>query len=394
MKHARPRRSFRFTRAAAVLLVLAAASGAAAQTSALVDEEGRRQAAGEHYRRGQELFGEGNAEDALRELQVSYALVPHWATSNGIALCFEDLERPQDALNMYVRGLREGGADIPAEQRAQMEERVVALRTELGLGHVAVLSTPPGATVTLSGSAVGTTPLDTDVPAGSYALTVELPGVGSAQRPLVVRAGETRVLELALVPLDAVPATPVATLRVDSEPSGAVVLVDGQRVGVTPLLTSQVALGEHALRIANESGGSWDERVTLTEGTELRIRVEMPVAGIAQGWFWGAAATAAALGITGAATGGYGATLYSEYEDSATSRERRIEVRDLGQTMFDVADGMFIAAGVAAIGALVLGLFTDFGGGPGEAEAEIDVQPLGGGATDATAFRPPDVSGM
>jgi len=394
MRQARPRRPLRIARWAAVLLVLAAAGSAAAQTSALVDDEGRRQAAGEHYRRGQELFGGGKADEALRELQVSYALVPHWATSNGIALCFEDLGRPQEALNMYVRGLREGGADIPTEQRVQMEERVVALRTDLGLGHVAVISTPAGATVTLNGSAVGTTPLDTDVPAGSYALTVDLPGVGGAQRPLVVRAGETRVLELALVPLEAVPATPVATLRVDSEPSGAVVLVDGQRVGVTPLLTSQVALGEHALHVEVENGASWDERVTLTEGTELRLRVELPGTGSSQGWFWGAADTAAALGITGATTGGYGATLHSEYEDPATSRERRIEVRDLGQTMFDVADGMFIAAGVAAIGALVLGLFTDFGGGPGEAGAEIDVQPLGGGATDATTSWLPDSPGM
>ncbi|MBI5485864.1 MAG: PEGA domain-containing protein [Deltaproteobacteria bacterium] len=366
----------------AILLIVSAAGQAAGQTTGTPASEDPavRQAAGDHYRRGRELYEAGQPEEALAELRVSYSLIPHWATINGMALCLEDLGRKDEALATYVQGLREGGADIPAEQRSQMEARVVGLRTELGLGHVGVISTPPGATVFLNGASIGTTPLDQDIAAGSYSLTVEIPGEGRAERPLVVRAGETRVLELELLPIEV---AAVSSLRVESDPSGATVLVDGTRIGVTPLLTSGVGPGEHELRIEGSHGAYWEERVTVAEGTEVRVRAVLPAPGVHQGWFWGVATAAAVLGITGAATGGYGVSLHDDYGDPAKSVGDRLDARDLGETMFDVADGMFIAAGVAAVGALVLGLFTDFGGGPGEGEAVVDVGPLGEGAVDA-----------
>jgi hypothetical protein len=296
-----------------------------------------------------------------------------------MALCFEDLARPQEALAEYVAALRLGGADIPAEQRGQMELRTVALRTELGVGHIGVLSTPAGAQVSIDGAVIGATPFDGDVAAGSHALVVEIPGEWRAERPLVVRAGETRVLELELTRVEA---PPMGTLRVESEPPGAVVLLDGRRIGTTPLLTADVPAGEHLLRIEDDRGASWEERITVGDGSEVRVRAAMPSAGVHQGWFWGVAATAAVLGITGAATGGYGIALHDTYDDTSKNLADRMDAGELGETMHDVADGMFIAAGAAAIGALVLGFFTDFGGGAGQAEAVIDLAPMGAGASD------------
>jgi hypothetical protein len=160
------------------------------------------------------------------------------------------------------------------------------------------------------------------------------------------------------------------------------VYVDGARVGVTPLRLGDVAAGDHIVRVADPNGRDWEEHVTVTPGTEVRIDVSLPVRGLDQGWFWGVAATAAALGVGGAIAGGCGMSLHSEYEDPATTPARRDQVRDLGQTAFDLADGFFISAGVAAVGALVLGLFTEFG--TPEAEAEIDVGPATGGGTDGS----------
>jgi hypothetical protein len=369
-------------RMAAGVLLAAASPPAAAQTTEAPSSQDPavRQMAGDHYRRGRELYDAGRPEEALAELRVSYSLIPHWATINGMALCLEDLDRKQEALATYVQALREGGAGIPAEQRSQMEQRVIGLRSALDLGHVGILSTPAGATVYLNGAPIGTTPLDQDIQAGSYALMVEIPGMGRAERPLLVRPGETRVLELELLPI---PVEPVGALRVESEPSGAAVLLDGARVGVTPLLTSDVALGEHLVRIEDDRGAFWEERVTVADGTEVRIRAVMPSPGVHQGWFWGAASAAAVLGLTGAATGGYGVSLHDDYGDASKSHAERLEARDTGETMFDLADGMFVAAGVAAVGALVLGFFTDFGGRPGEAQAAVDVGPLATGGTDA-----------
>jgi hypothetical protein len=64
-----------------------------------------------------------------------------------------------------------------------------------------------------------------------------------------------------------------------------------------------------------------------------------------------------------------------------------VDLRDLGETMFDVADGCFISAGVVAVGALVLGLLTDFGGIA--AEGRIEVAPRAPGGSDAAATSMP-----
>ncbi|MDI7267126.1 MAG: PEGA domain-containing protein [Myxococcota bacterium] len=346
---------------------------AAAQERPAAADEAVLEAAREHYRRGRELYGQGRLQDAIRELRVSYQLAPHWVTLNGMALCEEDLGNKREALRLYSRALADGGAGIPARQRSQIEGQVVALRLDLGLARLSVITDPPGAAVSLEGEPFGTTPFGDDIAAGEWNVGIDLDGHQSILRRIVVAAGESKVMDVTLAPPARGGSAPSRTgvLEVRSDPQGAAVFVDGERTGTTPATLGDVRPGTRLVRVELSDSRAWEDRVEVPEGAICRVDVRLPGGGAHQGWFWGTAAAAAALGIGGAATGAWGASLHSEYHDAGTDQARRDDIRPLGESLFDAADGLFVAAGAAGVAALVLVLFTDFGG-PG-ADADVSV---------------------
>ena len=66
------------------------------------------------------------------------------------------------------------------------------------------------------------------------------------------------------------PAGP-GSVYVDTRPPGAVVLMDGERVGVTPLLVPDVAAGVHRLRLELPGYLPWTTEVTVAAEEELRV---------------------------------------------------------------------------------------------------------------------------
>jgi hypothetical protein len=168
-------------------------------------------------------------------------------------------------------------------------------------------------------------------------------------------------------------------LAVTSDEEGRAVFVDGAQVGTTPLEPTEVAAGERLVRL--EAGDRvWEERVQVAVGQTVRVNVALGGGGVAQGWFWGLAATAAAAGIGGAATGGYAMTLYDEYQGASAAR--RNEIVPTGNLLMDATDALLGVAGAAALTALILAFYTDFGGEP---EASVTLDGAEEGAADATA---------
>ena len=66
-------------------------------------------------------------------------------------------------------------------------------------------------------------------------------------------------------------------LRVDTAPAGAAVMVDDDRVGVTPF-DGQVPVGEHDLTVSLTGYQTVTEHVTVAEGTEVARTVQLEVA--------------------------------------------------------------------------------------------------------------------
>jgi hypothetical protein len=368
---------------ATAVCVLAGPSPAAAQTESTegVDDATREQAR-ELFRRGRELYQRNRAAEAMELLQQSYELLPSWATSNGMALCADKLGNLAEALRLYERSLAEAGTTISAEQKSQLEQRIGELRRSMSVALLSVVTSPDGAQLSLDGSPLGTTPFTGDIPSGSHTLALTLDGYVATERSITVVAAETRTVDVTLVATAVAPPPEVGEtgrLAVGADEDGWAVFVDGTQVGTTPLPPTDVAAGERTVRVEGPDR-AWEDRVQVPAEQLVRVAVRLGGGGVAQGWFWGIAATAAAAGIGSAATGGYAWSLYDEYQGA--SPQRRDEIRPTGDTMLDVADALLGVAAGAAVTALVLGFFTDFGGEP---EADVAVEAAGEGEGDATA---------
>jgi hypothetical protein len=69
-------------------------------------------------------------------------------------------------------------------------------------GHVTLKSAPPGARITIDGTAIGITPLDWDLPPGKHTIQMDLPGRKSGLRDHVVVAAKTDLIVMTLPPDD------------------------------------------------------------------------------------------------------------------------------------------------------------------------------------------------
>jgi TonB family protein len=107
-----------------------------------------------------------------------------------------------------------------------------------------VQTEPPGAAVRVNDRAIGDSPVAMgDLEPGHHRLHVELAGYAPVDLSFPVAPGAKPTgFSFNMVPLN-------APLRVTSDPPGALITVDGARVGATPLETIPVTPGRHEVRV-------------------------------------------------------------------------------------------------------------------------------------------------
>ena len=127
-------------------------------------------------------------------------------------------------------------------------------------GFLVIRSDPEGATITLNGEAVGTTPLQVEKMVGRYVVVAEM---GRLYHPTreelrLGRDGATRI-DLALAPA-------FGTLAVSSDPTGAEVWLDGEMVGTTPYRNPRKPSGEYHLRVVQPDYLPHETTVAIRDG--------------------------------------------------------------------------------------------------------------------------------
>jgi PEGA domain len=124
---------------------------------------------------------------------------------------------------------------------------------KLSTGTLTVETVPPNLEVVIAGKKVGRTPLTLPLAAGTYDVVV---GDSDQRRTIkaTVIAGGASVQHVELVP--AAPTAPATgSLRVQTEPAGLVVLVDGHERGVSPMTLESLEPGEHEVSVQTDHGG-------------------------------------------------------------------------------------------------------------------------------------------
>jgi hypothetical protein len=81
-------------------------------------------------------------EEALAQFNRAYRLSGSWKVLGNIGLCSLKLERDGEAMSAYEKYLAQGGKEIDADERAQVERDLAALRAQIVHLHVEV---PAGA---------------------------------------------------------------------------------------------------------------------------------------------------------------------------------------------------------------------------------------------------------
>lgn len=133
-----------------------------------------------------------------------------------------------------------------------------------------------GASVEVDGQSLGETPMALPVALapGKYTLRVQRLGHAPFEKQVVLRAGRELLVEARLVAVRSV-------LRVDGEPAGARVLLDGRFMGLVPFF-GEVEPGPALLEVRADGFAGYADRVDLEVGVELMRRALLtPMPGMA-----------------------------------------------------------------------------------------------------------------
>jgi tetratricopeptide (TPR) repeat protein len=154
--------------------------------------------AGKHFERGVTLYGEADYPGALVEFKRAYALSPNASVLYNVGEAQYQLQDYASALATFTRYLAE--APPGAGHRAEVENDLDVLRTRVG--HVMIMTVPPGAEVTVDDQPAGKTPLEDRVlvSVGHRKVTALIPGRPPATRFVDVAADDNLSVTLDLPP--------------------------------------------------------------------------------------------------------------------------------------------------------------------------------------------------
>ncbi|MFD1215158.1 PEGA domain-containing protein [Microbulbifer celer] len=133
--------------------------------------------------------------------------------------------------------------------------------------NVHITSQPQGATVTVEGEVLGTTPLTAELVQGDRTVSISLPDHKPAEVIVPVTAGVDQTLET--VDLNAAD----GLLRVVSSPEGASVTVNGEYRGRTPMDLELSSNKRHELRFFKDGYGSVNRSIDVDAGQQQQLNV-------------------------------------------------------------------------------------------------------------------------
>jgi len=172
----------RRTLAIAALLTLTSTVALAAPPDKAAQDEGR-----ERFKRGVELYRDGDFRAALIEFNRAYEIAPSYKIQFNIGQTCIELQDYACALRAFEKYTKDGGKDVPKDREKQVAKDLDRLKKLVATVKVTV--NKPGADVALDDVALGRSPLADPilVGAGRHKLTATL-----APAPVV-----TRVVDLA-----------------------------------------------------------------------------------------------------------------------------------------------------------------------------------------------------
>ncbi len=221
-----------------------------------------------HFARGVTAADEGRAEAAMVEFSRVWELTHDPFVLFNIAVTHEALGHDGDALDAMERYERES-PPLPPLRRAAVDAALRRLRARVAT--LALRLPVESAQIHVGGALVSAAAARAGVrlPAGVHRVDVSAPGYRAYETTIELAGGDRVVLDARLDPVR-------APLAVECDVPGAEVLVDGERVGDTPMVSAAlVPEGLHRVEVRRAG------YVTFTAAVEVqaagqRVRAELP----------------------------------------------------------------------------------------------------------------------
>jgi hypothetical protein len=219
-----------------VCLLLVAPAGADEK------DDQKRLAAKERFLKGLELVQNERWDAALAEFLASREIFPTKVALKNAAVCYRQLARPVEALEMYEELVSSFCQQSQLDDCALAREAIGKLEREIG--QIEVSAQPAGATILIDGKERGSAPLakPVRVTSGAHTVRVFKEGFVSFEDQVVVAGGQKKSLRATLRQL-----AKSGRLSVrEAQGKKLDVVVDGVVVGQTPW-TGTLSVGAHAL---------------------------------------------------------------------------------------------------------------------------------------------------
>ncbi|PKN43431.1 MAG: hypothetical protein CVU63_12310 [Deltaproteobacteria bacterium HGW-Deltaproteobacteria-20] len=160
----------------------------------------------DRFKRGVDLFREGNFRAALIEFRRANEASPNYRIQFNLGQTYFELQDYAGALDAFERYLREGGSEVAPERKAEVEAEIEKLRKRVG--RVMITTNVSGAEVLIDDTVVGTTPLESPVVVSAGRRKVSAskgPGIPTV-RYVEVAGGDAMTVELVLAAETTTPA--------------------------------------------------------------------------------------------------------------------------------------------------------------------------------------------
>ena len=169
------------------------AAAAPAPESPKAIAEGRQ-----HFSRAVDLFKDADYRAALIEFRRASEVAPNFRIMYNLGQTYYELQDYVGALRSFQAYLDQGGKQVPAARRAQVEADIEKLKARVA--YVTVTTDPPGADVTIDDVSIGKTPMTEPfwVSAGRRKIAATLNGHTDATQTVDLAGGDKSEVKLSL----------------------------------------------------------------------------------------------------------------------------------------------------------------------------------------------------
>lgn len=338
--------------------------------------------------RGTSAFQANRFEEAAEHFKEAFAIEPRGNLLYNIGLCYERAGRTEDAVKFYQRFV----TALPnSTKRPAVQRKIDDLKTELSgrYQEVNVATSPPGAVIFVDDKAkgaLGRSPVTFQLLPGNYVIIAELPGHEPARQRIELLESAPAMVDLALIPSDE-----VGTVTFLVSERNADVMVDGRRIGRSPVTEPlRLRAGSHEVLVMKPGYAPYKRTIEVPAGGEKRLDVKLSgeeVGDLAGGgggsggsvWPWVTMGVGVAAVGAGVFTGLSAQNLYDQLDEKRKAGDLIAESDiDTGNSLVLMTNVLMGVGGAAIIGGLTWWILDEPGPSrSGDVDFAADVGPGG-----------------